>query len=171
MLGCYIITANWVLNNIITTCLAWVFIKFQKIKNFKLGIFLFFCIFLYSVFSGFYSFPDFGRTPMIFFPANTLPIKFEFPLFINHPFAGFSHVLGIGDIVFPAIFINFFTKHNQGSSHYRLVLLFSYILSLFFWLLIEFLYNTFQLASLYIFSFLLIGTVAYSFYTQEFLQL
>ena len=112
----WLVTKNWVLNNILGTCMALLFLKTLRLNKLMPGVILLSLLFFYDIFWVFYSsrFTTGGQSVMVAVASRLeAPIKLMMPhITIDYPTSTCS-MLGLGDIVIPGIFIGFLVRFGR----------------------------------------------------------
>ena len=112
----WLLTKNWVLNNVLGTCMALLFLKTLRLNKLIPGVLLLGLLFFYDIFWVFYSskFTSGGQSVMVAVATKLeAPIKLMMPhITIDYPTATCS-MLGLGDIVIPGIFVGFLIRFGK----------------------------------------------------------
>jgi len=109
-------TKNWILNNVLGICMAFVFLKTLRLNQLLPGILLLCLLFFYDIFWVFYS-PSItgGKSVMIEVATGfDAPIKILMPHISlrDYPTQNCS-LLGLGDIVIPGLYIGFLIRFGR----------------------------------------------------------
>lgn len=114
----WLITLNWMLNNILAFCLCFMFLKSMRLNKLVPGILLLSLLFFYDIFWVFGSRRFTKNNQSVMLKVATgfdAPIKFLMPQllwFIDRPRNRCS-LLGLGDIVIPGLFIGFCIRFGR----------------------------------------------------------
>ena len=110
----YFITRHWILNDIISFCLAFTSLSFIILKSYMLCFVCLFLFFIYDTFWVFYSKKIFKENVMVVAATSIqIPIKIEFPiLFSNNPIKN-CMLLGLGDILLPGVVIKYCRRFDS----------------------------------------------------------
>jgi presenilin-like A22 family membrane protease len=106
----WFITKNWVLNNLLGTTLAIIFMKTLQMTSLTPGTILLTGLFFYDIFWVFLSpyFTAKGESVMVEVATSLdVPIKLVLPHLLGNAQSGHCTMLGLGDIVIPGMFICF----------------------------------------------------------------
>jgi len=180
MAAAYLLTKNWIVNNVFGVSFCLVAIRSVNLQDFKTGAILLIGLFFYDVFWVFGSKSVFGSNVMVSVATGLeAPIKLQFP----RAFTGcglFQHgMLGLGDIAVPGLFIAFMAKwdavkigHKASSSFvYLNCIMVAYVLSLITTVAIMLIFNHAQPALLYIVPYILITAVGVALARGEFKEM
>ena len=133
----WFITRNWLLNNVLGTCMTIVFLKTLRLNQLVPGVLLLSLLFFYDIFWVFFSskFTTGGQSVMVAVATKLeAPIKLLMPHISNSYPTTTCSMLGLGDIVIPGIYIGFLIRFGRikahGYSGYRTALLSAYASSL-----------------------------------------
>ena len=78
----YLITKNWILNNLIGISVVITIIKSLKIPSYKIGALLLGCTFLFDIFWVFYSDRIFGQSVMVTIFNKNIKNRFIFKVYV-----------------------------------------------------------------------------------------
>ena len=129
----WLITKNWVLNNIIGVCVVLLVLRVVKLSSMKVAMLLLGLAFLYDIFWVFISKPIFGDSVMAYVATSLdLPLKLEWPHFRNTPSKGNCGMLGLGDLVLPGLFVGYCYRFDKarGTNVFHRAAMGSYALGL-----------------------------------------
>ena len=165
----YVFTKNWLLNNIIGLCFAYIIIKTVKIPNFKVGGLLLGLAFFYDIFWVFFSQYAFGDNVMVSVASGLdLPIKIMCPHFTGSAYPYSCSMLGLGDLALPGLFLAFASRFDQQrQTQYLKVLTGCYGLALVLCIFVLVLFKHAQPALLYISPLLIFGMLGYAYRRNE----
>lgn len=130
----WLLTKNWVLNNVLGICLSITFLKTLKLNSMGPGLLLLGLLFFYDIFWVFLS-PKFtgGKSVMVAVATGLdIPIKLVMPHIFDYPTSACS-LLGLGDILIPGIFILFMSRFGfevLRSNNYFYAAMIAYTLAL-----------------------------------------
>lgn len=179
----WLFTGHWLANNALGISLCILFASLCKIPNLKVAAILFAGLFLYDIFFVFFSERFFGRNVMVEVATSTpvnpasavanllhLPInpveKLAMPAKLIFPAGdGQATMLGLGDMMLPAVFLTFLLefdiRHRASSlfSGYYGRVLVAYFFSLIATFIISHTFNAAQPALLYIVPALMLTTI------------
>ncbi|OMJ66034.1 hypothetical protein SteCoe_37264 [Stentor coeruleus] len=165
----YAFTKNWILNNIIGLCFAYIMIKTVKIPSFKVGGLLLSLAFFYDIYWVFFSQYAFGANVMVSVASGLdLPIKLECPRLLSSAIPYTCSMLGLGDLALPGLFLAFASRFDHiNSTSYLKVMIVCYSIALFMCVGVLVIFNHPQPALLYISPMLVFGMLGFSLYRGE----
>merc|ERR1711870_61539 len=164
----FMMSKNWIINNVFGVSFCLVGIKMITLNSYKTGAIMLVGLFFYDVFWVFGSKSVFGSNVMVSVAKGVeAPIKLMFPRSLGGCGILRHSMLGLGDIVVPGIFIAFLAKWDavkigEGVSTsfvYLNSVMVSYVLSLITTVSIMLFFNAAQPALLYIVPYVLITSV------------
>jgi minor histocompatibility antigen H13 len=165
----FIMSKNWILNNLFGLSFCIMGIKMIGISSYKTGAIMLIGLFFYDIFWVFGSKPVFGSNVMVTVAKGVeAPIKLMFPRSMGGCGQLEHSMLGLGDIVVPGLFIAFLAKFDavvmeEGKAKsyvYLNVTMVAYALSLVTTVGIMLFFNAAQPALLYIVPYVLIASLA-----------
>lgn len=107
----YLLTKNWILNNLIGMCYCFMVIRSFKIVSLQVGSLLLGLLFFYDIYWVFYSERLFGANVMTTVATGLdLPIKLLIPHIGSHPIAHSCGLIGLGDLAVPGLFAAFASR-------------------------------------------------------------
>ena len=161
----YELTKNWILNNLIGVCFAFIIIKTVKIPDFKVGGLLLGLAFFYDIFWVYFSSYLFGDNVMVAVAGGLdLPIKLLCPHIGKTSLPYSCSMLGLGDLALPGLFLAFASRFDHiNSTKYLNVLIGCYALALVMCMSVLMIFNYPQPALLYISPFLIFGMLIYAY--------
>jgi len=176
----FMLSKNWLVNNVFGASFAAVGIKMIGISNFVTGAVMLSGLFVYDVFWVFFSKPLFGSNVMVSVAKGIeAPIKLMFPRSFGGCGAMQHSMLGLGDIVVPGIFLAFLAKwdavrigeRKAESFVYLNACMVAYVLSLITTIFVMLFFNAAQPALLYIVPYVLAASVGVACARGEFREL
>lgn len=165
----YAFTKNWILNNIIGLCFAYIMIKTVKIPSFKVGGLLLGLAFFYDIYWVFFSQYTFGANVMVSVASGIdLPIKLECPRLLSSAVPYTCSMLGLGDLALPGLFLAFASRFDHiNSTSYLFVMMICYALALIMCVGVLVIFNHPQPALLYISPMLIFSMLGLALYRGE----
>merc|ERR1712232_844126 len=163
----FIMTKNWILNNVFGISFCIVGIKMISLSSYKTGAIMLVGLFFYDVFWVFGSKSVFGSNVMVTVAKGVeAPIKLMFPRSLGGCGLLEHSMLGLGDIVVPGLFMAFLAKFDavvmeDGAARsfvYLNATMIAYALSLVTTVSIMLFFNAAQPALLYIVPYVLIAS-------------
>ncbi|CAN8066615.1 unnamed protein product [Agarophyton chilense] len=184
----WLVTGNWLPNNVIGISLCVLFASLCKVPNLKVTVMLFAGLFVYDIFFVFFSERFFGRNVMVevatsapknpasaiasFFNLPFTPVKhLALPAKLVFPAGGKDYaILGLGDIILPEILLTYLLEADLLRSPRRAPwykgyfprALVAYTLALYASFYCNFVFKNAQPALLYIVPALLVTTLIYA---------
>lgn len=180
MAGGYLMTKNWIINNVMGVSFCFLGMKKIGTSDFKTGAIMLVGLFFYDIFWVFGSTAVFGSNVMVTVAKGVeAPIKLMFPRSQDGCGNLEFSMLGLGDIVVPGIYITFLAKwdavvQGKGKSNsfvYLNTTMVSYILSLVVTVGVMLFFNAAQPALLYIVPFTMLTSAAVALVRGEFKDL
>lgn len=169
----YLITKNYLLNNIIGFAMVCLLVRTIRIPNYFVACLILGFAFFYDIFWVFFSGHLFGESVMAYVATNiNLPMKIIFPN-ISQNFARCS-LLGLGDMALPGFFVSFcfyFDKIKKIGNVYFITCLLCYSLGLGLCVSCLIVFETAQPALLFISPCVLIGVGILGWKRKEFKEL
>eukprot|EP00747_Dinoflagellata_sp_TGD_P116204 gnl/TRDRNA2_/TRDRNA2_172319_c1_seq2.p1 gnl/TRDRNA2_/TRDRNA2_172319_c1~~gnl/TRDRNA2_/TRDRNA2_172319_c1_seq2.p1 ORF type:complete len:525 (+),score=139.31 gnl/TRDRNA2_/TRDRNA2_172319_c1_seq2:81-1577(+) len=176
----YLMTKNWIINNVFGLSFCLMGLKTIGTSSFKTGAIMLIGLFFYDIFWVFGSTPVFGSNVMVTVAKGVeAPIKLMFPRNLDGCGNLQFSMLGLGDIVVPGIYIAFLAKWDAvligqkkaKSMVYLNVTMVSYALALVTTVGVMLIFNAAQPALLYIVPYVLLTSVALALVRGEFKDL
>jgi len=176
----YILTKNWIINNIMGVSFCLLGLKHIGISSYKTGVIMLCGLFVYDIFWVFGSKSVFGSNVMVTVAVGVeAPIKLMFPRSQDGCGKLMFSMLGLGDIVVPGIFLGLLAKWDVSrpdaktspSGVYLNWTMVTYALSLVTTVLIMLIFNAAQPALLYIVPYTIVGSLAVALSKKQFSDL
>jgi len=188
ILGSWLWTGHWFLNNLLGFSICILGVSLMKIKNMKVACLLFVCLFFYDIFWVFYSKNFFGENVMVSvaqktatnpvvqvakamnLEAETMAPRLELPAKMIVPsFDGESvSLLGLGDIAIPGLLLSFLYRSSLPKSDWYFWLgMTGYVVGLILTMCASMIWNHAQPALLFLVPSTLIPVFALAFYLKE----
>ncbi len=164
----YIITKNWIINNVFGVSFCLMGIKMIGLSKYQTGAIMLIGLFFYDIFWVFGSKSVFGSNVMVTVAKGVeAPIKLMFPRGQNGCGDLEFSMLGLGDIVVPGLFIAFLAKFDVtrvekgplSMCNYLNITMVAYCLSIVTTVVVMLFFNAAQPALLYIVPFILISSM------------
>ena len=134
IVGSYLYTKYWILNNLIGIFMVFMFIKALRLSSLKVAVLLLGLAFFYDIFWVFCSSYFFGDNVMVAVATGLdLPMKLECPhIGGNNPVENSCSMIGLGDLVLPGIVIAFAFRVDAmlQRSQYYIATVVAYIVAL-----------------------------------------
>lgn len=140
--GYWLLTFNWILNNVLAVALCWMFLKSARLNRLVPGLALLILLFIYDVFWVYYSSSLTGGHQSVMIAVATsfqAPIKIMMPRISGwgHPLNSCS-MLGLADIIIPGLFIGFIIRFGgslvasgqEKRNPYTCPIMFAYLVAL-----------------------------------------
>jgi hypothetical protein len=116
LVGSYLLTKNWILNNLIALCLVYMFLQGISIPKLKIGALLFVVFMIYDIFWVFVSDYIFTKSVMVTVATSVdLPIKLCMPHLGALPLKHCS-IIGLGDLIFPGLVMSYASNYGLKKS-------------------------------------------------------
>lgn len=113
ILSLYILTENYIINNIIAFCITYMIITIYHFNNFKNCIFFLFMMSIYDFFWTYISPFIFTENVMVYAARNiNLPIKLLFPIVYKKSPLDTCIILGLGDLIIPGFVLKFLHRFD-----------------------------------------------------------
>ena len=147
--GAWLLTKNWILNNILAISLIIFFLTSVRLSSLKVASSLLTLAFFYDIFWVFISSSIFGKNVMVTVATGlNVPIKILVPLMLAHGKNMQFTLIGLGDIVLPGLLVCFCLRLDDAKgipkkSGYFAVVMLGYCLGL---TMCEFIVGTFHWA-------------------------
>lgn len=169
LVATYVITRNWILNNIIGICYTFMVIKSVKITSFKVGALLLGLAFFYDIFWVFMSASIFGGNVMVTVATGLdLPLKIQCPHMQEMPRANTCGMIGLGDLALPGLLLAYASRlDNIQNSQYLKTLMICYAIALTMCVLVLAFFQSAQPALLYISPMLILGMLFHAMSRHE----
>ena len=165
----YLITRNWVLNNIIGVAYCFFIMKSVKLTSLKVGAILLSMAFFYDIFWVFYSESFFGGNVMVTVATGLdLPVKLQFPHLQSLPISNTCSMVGLGDLALPGLLIAYASRFDHiNNTSYLKTQMACYGLALTMCVVVLGVFGAAQPALLYISPMLLGGMVGHAYFREE----
>ena len=165
----WLLTRNWVLNDIVGVLLVFCFLRVVRINSFLVSTILLVLLFGYDIFWVFYSDRLFGSNVMLNVALKfDLPIKLLMPHFSPLP-SSQCMLIGLGDLIIPGLVIAFAYRISEKlrTKSYYVIGLLAYFLAIALCEVMLFVFQQAQPALLYISPLLILGLLLTAFFRKE----